>query len=63
LHSLHSNEIMSTHLITVSLKTYIFILHHGFDWDSVNFLHRGLYDIVFGIVDEISGSGDSTLMF
>jgi len=54
---------MSTHLITVSLKTYIFILHHGFDWDSVNFLHRGLYDIVFGIVDEISGSGDSTLMF
>jgi len=34
---------------------------HGFDWDRLNFLHRGLYDAVFWIFDE--NSSDNTLMF
>lgn len=34
---------------------------HGFGWDRVNFLCRGLYDVVFCILNE--NSGDDMPMF
>lgn len=33
---------------------------HGFDWDRLNFLHRGLYDAAVWIFNE--NSSDNTLM-
>lgn len=42
------------------MLTY-FSLLSGFSWDRVNFLCRGLYDVMFWILDE--NKGDSTQMF